>query len=130
MTALTLSRKYGVNPSVGLCFFCHKQNGEIILAGAFGGQEAPRQAVWDRHPCDECKALMKQGVMLLSVRDGESGSNPYRTGRMVVVRDEAIQRMITPPELRDQILRERVSFVEDKTWVALGLPMEYVDNRV
>lgn len=72
---------------------------------------------------------MAAGVMLLSTRDGESGDNPYRTGRMAVVKDDAIRRMIGNAELLEQILKCRFAFVEDSVWHAAGLPMTDVDNR-
>lgn len=118
---LHLHPKFGVNPSLGLCFFCSKAK-EVILAGAFGGNEAPREAVWNKDPCDECQKLMAAGVMLISVRNGESGKNPYRTGHMSVVKDEAIHRLL-PPELVEDVIRKRVAFVVDEAWDALGLPI-------
>jgi len=67
---------------------------------------------------------MKQGVILSSVRDGEKGENPYRTGAFAVVKYEAIDKMITDKELVKKIRQARFCFIEDSTWDALGLPRE------
>lgn len=120
--SITLHPKYGVNPSLMLCFFCGEASG-VALLGANRGQEAPRQAVYDKVPCSKCKELMAQGVMLISVKDGAEGDNPYRTGRMCVIKDEAIRRMVQSPELADEIIRKRVAFIPDAAWAALGLPL-------
>jgi len=120
---ITLSPKHGINAAIPLCFYCMKEKNEILLPGKLSGDmEAPRNAVWDDRPCDTCAELMKQGVILVSVKNGESGDNPYRTGAWVVVRDEFIARIVAPPTLRDQILKKRFAFLEDATWDAIGLP--------
>jgi len=120
---ITLSPKHGVNPAIPRCYFCGKPKNQVILAGKLPKDaEAPQDAIWDSDPCDECLGYMKQGVILISVRVGEQGDNPYRTGGWVVVRDEAIRRMVQPEELSEKILKERVAFVPDDAWDALGLP--------
>jgi hypothetical protein len=82
--------------------------------------------------CGDCLELMKIGVVLLSVQDGtEEDDSPYRTGGFVVIKDEAIERMVNPPELAAQIIKQRMCFVPDEAWAALGLPPpgEEFDNR-
>ena len=119
---IKLSPKHGVNPSMGLCFYCNEPDGTIVLPGRLAGDaEAPRQAVWTREPCDKCKGYMAQGVILVQVRDGETGENPYRLGGWAVVKDDAIRRMVHPASLADQILKTRFTFVPDEVWKALGL---------
>jgi hypothetical protein len=120
---IPLSPKHGVNPAIPLCFFCHKPKNEIVLPGHLPGDvEAPRSAVWDMRPCDTCEGYMKQGIILISCRDGESGDNPYRTGGWVVIKEEALKRMIDPGALLDDILKKRFTFVHDAAWNALRLP--------
>jgi len=86
---IKLSKKHGVNPSMSICFFCGKEKNEIVLPGKLKGDaEAPRKAVWNYEPCDECKKYMSEGVMVCVVKDGSSPKNPYRTGRSIVIRDE------------------------------------------
>lgn len=65
---MRLHPKFGLNPSLDLCFYCLEDKG-IVLAGAATKEEAPRKAVWDREPCEKCAEYMKQGVILISVKD-------------------------------------------------------------
>ena len=122
---IRLSEKHGLNASMGICYYCGKEDGTIVLPGKLRGDvEAPRSAVWTKQPCPACEDLMRQGVMFISVKDGEQGNeNPYRTGNMAVVRDSAVQNLIESP-LREQVLKRRVVFVEDHVWKMLGLPTE------
>lgn len=74
-----------------------------------------------RHPfCSECENTMKTGTFLISVRDGEgkteeSAKNPYRTGRICVMRAEAAERMCGKP-------RPPIVYIEDTRWKEMGLP--------
>jgi hypothetical protein len=63
---------------------------------------------------------MRQGIILIGVRDGEQGDNPYRTGNFCVLKEEAVKRAIKDCE---GILKSRVAFVDETTWEALGLPV-------
>jgi hypothetical protein len=120
---IRLSPKYGVNPAVPVCFYCWKEKNEVILAGKIGEEdiEAPKGKVWDMEPCEGCKGWMKEGVILISVKDGETGGSPWRTGGWVVVKEEAVKRMFQG-EIMDGLLRVRVGYVEDKVWDMVGLP--------
>lgn len=121
---IRLSEKYGVNPSMGQCSYCGGDDGTIALFGRLKNDaEAPRRAVVSKEPCPTCKGWMREGVMLVSVRDGETGENPYRTGRMAVVKDAAIARLVTSPDLVADILKKRLAFIPDAVWFALGLPL-------
>lgn len=71
----------------------------------------------DRSPCDKCKGYIKQGVILISVKDGENGDNPYRTGKFCVIKTEAAKKMFT-----DDVMKARICFVTDTDWGKLGLP--------
>jgi hypothetical protein len=127
---IRLSKKHGVNPMLVVCFFCNEESGEIALLGALPGDaEAPRRGVLNHEPCSKCKGYMKQGVILISVDEKKSKSdlqNPYRTGGWVVVKEEAVKRMVNEPTLRDAVLRQRVCFLPDDAWEKMGLPMEHV----
>jgi hypothetical protein len=109
---------------MGVCYYCHRPSNEIILAGRLpGDQEAPRQAVWHAHPCPDCEDHMKQGIILISVSDSADPTedNPYRTGGWVVVRAEALARVLDEATTA-KLLRTRWSFVPDAAWAMLGLP--------
>lgn len=77
--------------------------------------------VVDFEPCDKCKEWMKQGIILVSIRDGERGSNPYRTGGFVVIKENAVKEFSTP-EMFEKVKKTRFAFIEDSMWDALGLP--------
>lgn len=102
------------------CFFCGEPDRILIHTRLRDISEANGKVI-DREPCAKCADLMKKGVMLLSVRDGESGDNPYRTGRMVVIKDEAIRRIVTNEAVRESVLKHRFAFIPDTTWEAIGL---------
>lgn len=123
--SLRLSDKYGVNPAVEQCFVCLGDKGLVLFGRLKGDVEAPRKVCIDNEPCEECKNLMAQGVIFISVRDNDAGSaNPHRTGGWVVIRDEAVERMINDEDLLAHILERRVTFVTDTTWDLVGLPRE------
>ena len=124
-SGIRLSPTHGVNPSIAQCFYCLGDKNEIILFGKLkgGDKEAPHRACIDRIPCDTCADYMKQGVILISCKDSDQGNqNPNRTGGWVVIKEEAVRRMITNETLADTICKARVAFVPDATWSALELP--------
>lgn len=130
--SIRLSPQHGVNPSLMVCYYCGEDKG-IALMGLIRGKErsdpeAPRHVVLDKEPCDKCKEYMKEGVILIEVRDGEHGDRPYRMGGYAVVRDDWIKRAIQPAELCADILKKRVTFIETSTWDMIGLPREVKSN--
>lgn len=109
------------------CFFCGKDKGLVMNTKltekeANNIREMHNHAI-DYEPCDECKKYMEQGIMLASVRDGESGNNPYRTGKIVVIKEDCAKQMFHP-EFFDKIKKTRFAFIEDSSWKKLGLPVE------
>ena len=118
---IRLSRRHGVNPSIGVCFYCGEDNGEVVLPGLLPNDaEAPKRAVWHREPCEKCKGWMAQGVILIGVRDGESGDNPFRSGHFAVVKEEAARRIFTG-EAGDAAVKTRVAFIEASVGAQIGL---------
>lgn len=97
---IKLSPKHGVNPCIPVCFFCGEEKNEIALLGKIGGRnedlEAPRKAVLDYVPCEECQKKFAQGVLLIEVTNSPEyiglpiTENAYPTGRYVVVKPEAL----------------------------------------
>lgn len=85
--SITLSPKYGVNPSILHCICCGNTYGVAMLGELKDDQEAPKD-LYDGL-CKDCEGVINQGgVMIIEVKDGESGDNPYRTGRVVGVTKE------------------------------------------
>ena len=108
------------------CFFCGDTKNVLILntrlnAGIAKKVNDMHGKVIDLEPCTNCKKLMEQGVMLISVKDGTDSMNPYRTGNMAVVRDEGIKRMFKD-EGAENLIKTRFGFIEDTCWKDLGLP--------
>jgi len=122
---IRLSPKHGLNPCIPKCFFCNEDKNEIVLPGYIPGDaEAPRNAVFDKVPCDKCQDYMRQGIILISVNEklSEDLENPYRTGGFAVVKESAIREMVKPSELMEAICKKRVAFIGDDAWHNLGLP--------
>lgn len=124
--SIELSPKYGVNPTISVCFWCGKEKNELALMGRVRKRdphtgrvvkgsdvEMPMRMVLDYEPCDCCKEQFEQGVHLVEVTayvDDErpaftkDGDRPmYPTGRSVVIKSEAAKGMfnIDPPALED-----------------------------
>ena len=120
---IRLSERYGVNPTIPLCFICGEPKNELILAGKLRGDaEAPKNAVWDMDPCDACKDLMEKGIILLEVDSKKTTDqkNPFRTGKMLVIKESAGLFSALTEDVRDQFLKNRVGYVDDESWKALG----------
>ena len=135
--SILISEKHGVNPSLEVCFIC----GEAMGVALFGHLTKPRaeamnEAGLDVNPetdaeaprkicrgaiCDRCKEVMETGIFLVCVRDGEEGDNPYRTGKVVAVTEDAVRKMLEPGEILDAALEKRMLYVEESTWRAIGL---------
>jgi hypothetical protein len=99
---IKLSPKHGVNPSISVCFWCGKQKNAIVLLGKLKGDaKAPKEAVFDYEPCDECREGMSRGVSIIEAvqtrEESKTGlpamiNGVYPTGRMVVMNTEAFNR--------------------------------------
>jgi hypothetical protein len=89
---IKLSPKYGVNPSVTHCECCGKEIGIAMFGKLKGDVEAPKDVFMGL--CDDCqKVIDAEGLMIIEVKDGETGKNPYRTGRLVGITKDAKERM-------------------------------------
>lgn len=90
--SIKLSPKHGVNPSITHCECCGKEIGIAMFGKLKGDEEAPKDVAMGL--CDDCQNVInQQGLMIIEVRDGESGKNPYRTGRIVGITKDAKERM-------------------------------------
>lgn len=90
--SIKLSKKHGVNPSVTRCECCGKEIGIALFGRLKGDAEAPREVAMGL--CDNCKKVVEQkGLLIIEVRDGETGKNPYRTGRIIGISQQAKERM-------------------------------------
>lgn len=104
--SIKLSPKYGVNPTIPVCFWCGKERNEIALMGHIGDGrkhedfEAPMHAVIDFEPCEECRRNMEMGFTVMEatsspnqVSSVEIQKGVYPTGRFVVMKMEVAKRV-------------------------------------
>lgn len=104
--SIKLSPKYGVNPTIPLCFWCGEEKNEIAMLGRIGdgrkGEdiEAPKHMVLDYNPCDKCMERMNLGVTCVEVTEIPPHENMpefvdgyYPTGRWTVIKSEAAKRI-------------------------------------
>lgn len=118
MSKLKLHKEFGLNPTMPICFYCGEDKGELILLGASYKGEAPSRMSLDTSPCDTCIGYMEQGIILLSVTDNtkEGDDNPYRTGRMSVIKEEAALKMFG-----ESLGEARMAYVTDGMWDEFNL---------
>ena len=89
--SITLSPKHGVNPSLLHCICCGKEYGVALMGKLKKDAEAPKDLY--QGLCDDCQGVVdKGGLMIIEVKDGETGNNPYRTGRIVGVSKDFKER--------------------------------------
>lgn len=99
--SIELSEKYGVNPTIPVCFFCGEEKNEVALLGKITCKqtkeeiEAPMRMVLDYEPCDKCKEQWSKGVAIIEVTKNDLGRpeiapNVQPTGRIVVLNPEAL----------------------------------------
>lgn len=116
--SITLSPKYGANPSMLVCPLCGERTGEIALMGRINDatrhadKEAPMYSL-SNHPCEKCQSLLDEGnKFLLEIEDdSESKKMPERTGRYMVLRPTALpnwehQIAYCPHSLYEKILSD------------------------
>lgn len=123
---MRLSQKHGVNPCMSECYICGETKNEIILTGAAGEKMArdmgradgkmPRQAIFSIEPCDTCK---ERGVSFIEMNKEAQDAEP--TGRRCLMKEEAVRRLITPPELLEHVLKVRACLITPSVSTMLGL---------
>jgi hypothetical protein len=118
--SIPLHPKHGLNPMVEICRLCGNETGSLLLLGNNCKTEAPRVGAMQDSVCDKCADVMKVGIMFVEVRNGESGDNPYRTGNIWGLKEEAAERFIIEP-MWTQVKKSRVCFIEQSTANQLGL---------
>jgi hypothetical protein len=116
---MTHAAKDGSYVAIPLCFYCGEKKNEVILNTRL--KPIPQDVVYNKEPCDKCKDWMAKGIMLIETRDGETGDNPFRTGRLWVIGEEAAKRAFGPESLLEQILKCRFSWIEESAAKKSGL---------
>lgn len=136
--SIKLSPRYGVNPTIPICFWCGNPKNEVALMGKLGGRkedlEAPKNVVLNYEPCNKCKELFSAGIHVIGVtpdkphenmfpisKDDKTNTELYPTGAMFVAREEWVERVLEDtPEILEHVLEDRV----------LMLPTDVVDEIV
>ena len=74
---------------------------------------------------------MKDGIILVSISDKTTTDavdgdtleqNLMRTGGWAMVSEEQIRKRIKNPDMVQKIIEERLVYIPDEAWDALGLP--------
>lgn len=121
--SIKISPKYGVNPTIPVCFFCGEPKNEVALLGRIGKGtediEAPRHALLNYEPCEECLKKMATGITLVEVSNTPNSDNQppivayaYPTGNWWVVDEDFVRNNIQPPELAEQVIVHRKCLVD------------------
>ena len=93
-----VSEKHGINSSVDTCFICGKEISVVLFGTSYKDEngkttEAPRN-VCTGGLCGTCQKVIDEGgIFFIAVKDGEQGENPWRTGQIIAIKEEAVQRM-------------------------------------
>lgn len=122
MSGIRLSKEYGVNPSVEIYHICGKEMGVALFGASYKDEngktaEAPHKICMGGI-CDDCKNVIDNGgIFFIEVRDGESGNNPYRTGRIIAVKESAVKNILKG--------YNKVNYVEHSLWEKLFPDVEY-----
>ena len=138
INSIVISPKYGVNPTMPVCFFCGNPTGEIALLGhirqrnshgrAISGTdiEAQKEMVLNYEPCDDCKKNMAQGITIIEVIESRTapaameicpGAVP--TGTWCVIKEEAFERIfkdILESKIYHQTINKRKCLLESQVY--------------
>lgn len=112
---IKISEKYGVNPSVDTCFICGKETNVVLFGASYKDEngkttEAPRR-VCTGQLCDNCQKVIDEGgIFFIAIKDGESGKNPWRTGQITAIKEEAVQKIFT------DFPYKKINYIEESTY--------------
>lgn len=93
---ITLSPKYGINPSVLHCFICGKETGVALLGKLKGDTEAPHNISNPNEICDDCRKALEKGKFILEMEDSLDKGKPIRTGRYVCIKKDKLPYIKSP----------------------------------
>ena len=142
--SIRLSEKHGVNPTVGICYWCGQDDGTIALLGRLPqDREASHKTVLSYEPCTACKDMWVQGITLIEVEEWPVGEGQppinatrhnkvphdaiYPTGRWCVMTEEAFQRVFSGPEI-EATLKHRKAYIQREVYEYLDLARDLDSN--
>lgn len=127
--SISLSKEYGVNPTIPICFWCEKDKNEIAMLGKLPGDVEAPMRMWipgDYEPCEECKKMWNEGVALIEAYENPvlNENQPpfhgaYPTGRLMVMSEEGVKKIFMP-EMVKVLLEKRIGFMDSETINALN----------
>lgn len=106
------------------CFICGEVK-ELLLDRRLK-PSLPQSAVYNKEPCDKCKKIMKVGILFVGVKNGEyekaeDKNNPYRTGQIIGIKEDAFMQMPINKELKQEIFKKRLCYMEEDVLKQMGL---------
>lgn len=112
---IKLSPKYGVNPSMSICFFCGEPKELLLLGKLPGDVKAPKGVLVDYDPCPKCSEKLQQGVTVIEVTTVDNGRAPIQsgawpTGRWCVLSKESGAKLFKDTGKRNTVLLEDVLY--------------------
>jgi hypothetical protein len=145
MSGITLSHKHGVAPALMFCRICGKDTNGLALLGAScdktmrelheatGGQYGSREGyqeygynkIPDSEPCDECKAYLQGGCIIIAEDTREYLRLTKDMTDSLVGRVGAEGRCIDFDAMRGKIVTMKKAF-----WVADGLNIRLRDPKI
>ena len=126
-TGIKLHPQHGVNPTLGVCFWCGEEDGTVVLLGAACKEEAPRQAVCSMEPCPKCKENMARGITVIECtqykreeKQVEMQPGAFPTGRWCVLKRESgfFNELAEPT--RTTVLKQGVTFMTPEDYERFG----------
>lgn len=105
------------------CFACGKDAGIALLGKLKNDEEAPMEMTDQNIFCDNCQNVINQdGLLVISVRDGETDNNPFRTGKLVVITKDAKERIFKD-------IKTNVCYMEDSLFDKIFDKSENEENN-
>ena len=128
--SIRISEKHGVNPAMTQCFWCGELKNELVLFGRVKNDlKAPRVVMFNYSPCDKCQEGFDQGITVIEASSEPTHKNQaviqegcYPTGRLVVIKEEAAERMfgeLFEGDMAENVLRKRQCFMEPEVFEPL-----------
>lgn len=123
---IVLSKKWGVNPTIPICWYCNKQKNQVAMLGQQGEKLARLLGHEDGHmpmatqlpldyvPCDECRA---KGIGIVEVSEEEP--HPPTGNIWLVMKDAA--KATLPETMWPRIEKEGYALVSEEVAKRLGL---------
>lgn len=116
---MSRTKEKHVQVSMGICFWCGKENGQILLGKRLKTTEAPRYAISNYDACDTCEEGMASGITLIEVSEEPFTDKQrsllkkqtcYPSGRFMVVKENALSHIFNE-DVIPQIVKSRKCLV-------------------